>query len=186
MERSISDMNILARFATDFTKILERYTEYIVVSGFVAIASGRARGTEDIDIIIKKIDQKQFTKLHEDLLKNGFECMQSDEPEAAYEYLADKASIRYTWKDKALPEIELKFVKDIIDDAQFKTKTRLSLTGTDLWFSSVEWNIAFKEEYLKSDKDIQDAEHLRIVYKDEIKEENIKSYKRLINKVRMC
>ncbi|MBD3252553.1 hypothetical protein GF386_02385 [Candidatus Pacearchaeota archaeon] len=38
--------------------IISRYVEYIVCSEFVAIAPGRARGTEYIDMIIEK-HQKQ-------------------------------------------------------------------------------------------------------------------------------
>ncbi|MBI2136129.1 hypothetical protein HYU06_03590 [Candidatus Woesearchaeota archaeon] len=185
MERSISDLNLLERFATEFCNILEKHVEYIIVSGFVAIASGRVRGTEDIDIIIKKLDFNKFKKLHEELVKHDFVCMQSDEPESIYEYLTDKASVRYTWKDKPIPEMELKFVKDIIDDEQFRTRKKLKLTGMSLWFSSVEINIAFKEEYLKSDKDIEDANHLRIVYKDEINESEIQRFKKLIKKIRL-
>ena len=44
----------------------------------------------------------------------------------------------------------------------------MSAVEKNIWFSSIESNIAFKEEYLKSDKDLEDAEHLRIIYKDKI------------------
>jgi hypothetical protein len=47
--------NILDEFAIDFSKIVEKYTEYIIVSGFVAISSGRTRATEDIDMIIMPV-----------------------------------------------------------------------------------------------------------------------------------
>ena len=49
MDRRVSDRNILDEVCTKFCKILERHCKYIVVSGFVAISSGRTRGTEDID-----------------------------------------------------------------------------------------------------------------------------------------
>jgi hypothetical protein len=48
MKRDVSNLNILSEFCTDFCRIIEKYTEYIVVSGFVAIASGRIRGTEGV------------------------------------------------------------------------------------------------------------------------------------------
>ena len=44
----------------------------------------------------------------------------------------------------------------------------MPFTKLDVYFSSIESNIAIKEEYLKSDKDLEDAEHLRIIYKDKI------------------
>jgi len=39
----IDDRNILDKFCIDFCKIIEKYTKYIIVSGFVAIASGGVR-----------------------------------------------------------------------------------------------------------------------------------------------
>nr|WP_303714862.1 hypothetical protein [Methanoculleus marisnigri] len=40
----------LDRFVASVTDIIERYTGYVFVSGYVAILFGRARGTEDIDL----------------------------------------------------------------------------------------------------------------------------------------
>ncbi len=185
MIRGISDRNILDEFAIRFCKIIEKYTYYIIVSGFVVISSGRIRGTEDIDMIIKPISKDIFKKLHEELLKNGFVCMQSDDPEEIYSYLKDKLSIRYTYKDLPLPEMEVKFAIDELDDYQLKTRTKLPQTGLDLYFGSINMNIAFKEEYLKSPKDLEDAKHLRKVYSDIIDEEEIKSIKQKIKRLRL-
>ncbi len=66
-----------------------------------------------------------------------------------------------------------------------QTKQKLPLTGIDVWFSSVDINIAFKERYLKSDKDLEDARHLRIVYSDLINEDEISYMKKLIRKLRL-
>ncbi len=43
----VQDKNILDKFCIDFCSVVEKFCEYVVVSGFVVIASGRARGTED-------------------------------------------------------------------------------------------------------------------------------------------
>ncbi len=52
MKRGIADKNILDKFCEDFCRIVEKHAKYIVVSGFVAISSGRVRATEDIDLIL--------------------------------------------------------------------------------------------------------------------------------------
>ncbi|OIO40970.1 hypothetical protein AUJ62_03590 [Candidatus Pacearchaeota archaeon CG1_02_32_21] len=184
MERGIDNKTILDRFALDFVKIIEKHCKYIIVSGFVAIAHGRSRGTEDIDMIIERVSRDKFAKLHNDLVKNGFECMQSEDSDVVYEYLINKTSVRYTYKEEFLPEMEIKFAKDEIDDFQLKTRKKLPLTGLDVYFSSIEMNIAFKEEYLRSDKDLEDARHLRIVYKGKINENEINEIKKMIKKVR--
>ncbi len=185
MERG-ADRNLLDQFCIDFCKALEKHTDYIVVSGFVAISSGRARATEDIDVIIPKIPFEKFKQLHEDLIKNGFECMQSVDPNEIFNnYLKNNLSVRYTCKDKPLPEMEIKFAKDELDELQLKTKTKLKLTGLDIWFSSINMNIAFKEEYLKSGKDLEDARHLRIIYPDMINETEINNIKKMIRRLRL-
>ncbi len=182
----IENRSILDKFCIKFCKIIEKYTNYIIVSGFVAIASGRVRGTEDIDMIIQRIEKKIFTKIHYDLIKSNFVCMQSDDSDEIYDkYLADNISIRYTYKNKLVPQMEMKFAKDELDEYQIKTKIKILLTGLDIWFSSINMNIAFKEWYLKSDKDLEDAKHLRIVYEDKVDENEIEKIKLMISRLRL-
>jgi len=187
MDRKVSDRTILDEFAEKFCEIAEKYVKYIICSGFVSIAHGRSRGTEDIDMIIERIPIEIFINLHKNLEKAGFECMQSDNPKIIYEeYLMNGDSIRYTFGEGGIPpEMEVKFAKDILDEEQLKTRKKLPFTGLDIYFSSIESNIAFKEELLKSDKDIEDARHLRIIYKEEINEEIINKIKRNIRILRL-
>lgn len=183
--RGVSDKNILDEFCIKFCNIVEKHCKYIIVSGFVAISSGRTRATEDIDMIIEKMPLEKFKALHSDLLKNGFVCMQSDSAEEVFSYLADKISVRYTIRDKPLPEMEVKFAKDALDDYQIKTRIKLPSTGLDIWFGSINMNIAFKEEALKSEKDLKDADHLRKVYAEMVDEHEISEIKKMIRKLRL-
>ena len=185
MKREISDKNILDKFVIDFVRVTDKYVKYIIVSGFVAIAHGRTRGTEDIDMIIEKIPIEKFINLHNALLNAGFECIQSSEPLVIYDYLTHSTSIRYTRNGEFLPEMEIKFAKDSLDELQLKTRKKLELTGLDVYFSSIEMNIAFKEELLKSDKDMEDARHLRVIYKDSINENEINEIKKQIKHLRL-
>lgn len=185
-ERSVKDRNVLDEFCVKFCRIIEKCTNYIIVSGFVAISSGRVRGTEDIDMIIPRISKELFLRIHSELIKNGFICTQTDNQDLIYDdYLVEHVPVRYTYRDKPLPEMELKFAKDELDDYQLKTRVKLPLTGLDVWFSSINMNIAFKEELLKSDKDIEDARYLRIIYADQVDELEIKKIKNKIIKLRM-
>ena len=183
--RAIGDRNILDDFCIDFCEIIERHCKYIVVSGFVAISSGRARATEDIDMIIETLNLDKFKKLHDDLIKADFVCMQSDSPEEIFSYLTDVTCVRYTRRDQPLPEMELKFAKDELDGLQLQTKTKLPLTGLDIWFSTINMNVAFKEELLKADKDLKDAEHLRKVYPEMINAQEIDHIKKIIRRLRL-
>ena len=186
MNRAGTDKTLLEKFAIDFTNVVEKFCKYIIVSGFVAIAHGRSRGTEDIDIIIEKVDEKTFARMHNALEDADFECMQSKNPKEIYnDYLKDGLSIRYVKKGTFLPEMEIKLAKDELDNYQIKTRKKLALTGLDLYFSSIEMNIAFKEELLKSDKDMEDARHLRVLYKNNLNEQEINEIKKMIRKLRL-
>ena len=175
--------NILDKFCIDFCKVVEKNCKYIIVSGFVAIASGRVRGTEDIDMIIERLNLKKFIQLHKDFIKNNFVCMQSDSEQEIYDYLKDNLSVRYTYKNKPLPEMEVKFAKDYLDEYQLKNRVKLKITNLDVWFSSIEMNIAFKEELLKSPKDLEDAKHLRKMFT--VNEKEIDNIKKLIKELRL-
>lgn len=183
--REISDRNILDQFCENFCSIVDKHCKYIIVSGFLAIASGRTRGTEDIDMILEKVSFDKFKVIYEDLIVNDFICMQSGDVKEVYSYLKDSISIRFTRKDKELPEMEVKFAKDIIDEYQLKNRVKLELTGLDVWFSNVNVNVAFKEELLKSPKDMEDARHFRIVFSELINEEEIKRIKEMIKRFRL-
>jgi hypothetical protein len=186
MKREVSDKTILDEFAESFCKIVNEHCKYIICSGFVAISHGRSRGTEDIDMIIEKLSWKDFNELHKDLIKNNFICMQSDNSKSIYaDYLSKGDSVRYTPKEHMLPEMEIKFAKDEIDNFQLNSRIKIPFTGLDIYFPRIEEAIAFKEEYLKSDKDIEDAKHLRIIYEDKIDENYIKEFKDKINKIKM-
>ena len=187
MERRIEDRTILDKFVEDFCAITEKYCQYIICSGFVAIAHGRTRGTEDIDMIIEKISFDTFFKWHSELIGNNFQCIQSDKPKKLYEdYLKNGISIRYVWKSDSFapPEMEVKFAKDSLDEQQIKERQKLPLTGLNIYFSSIESNIAFKEEYLGTEKDLEDAKHLRIIYKGKFDEKKVNKIKEDIIKFR--
>ncbi len=188
MKRVVDDKTILDKFAEDFVEIVDKHAKYIICSGFVSIAHGRSRGTEDIDMVIEKISKDKFIALHEDLVNAGFVCIQSENPNIIYEdYLIKGDSVRYVINNEGFfpPEMEMKFAKDELDNEQLNSRKKFELTGLDVYFSSIESNIAFKEELLKSKKDIEDAKHLRIIYKDVLDENEINRIKTKIRKLRL-
>ncbi len=186
-ERRVDNRTILDKFVEDFCEVIDKYARYIICSGFVAIAHGRTRGTEDIDMIIEKMSEKEFLKMHRELKEKGFTCMQSEKPEVIYvDYLNKGDSVRYVEDEEGYfpPEMEIKFPKDELDREQIKNRIKLPLTEVEVYFSTIESNIAFKEEYLGSDKDVEDAKHLRIIYKNKLDENEIEVIKEKIRRFR--
>ncbi len=184
MDREISDVNILNKFTEDFCNVVNRYARYIIVSGFVAISHGRTRGTEDVDIMIERLSFSEFKKIHDALILAGFECLYPLKIEDIYEHLVRNLNARYSWKGVELPNMEVKFAKDSLDDGQFEKRGKIEFTGVDVFFPKIEESIAFKEEYLRSNKDMEDAKHLRLIYKDKLDEDYINKFKEKIRRIK--
>ena len=124
MDIEIKDKNIslknkvlskLDLFVIDFVNILAKYSDYVVVSGYVSIVFGRSRGTEDIDILIKKIDMETFIKLNRELIGKQYWFLNADNPGELYGMLQDGLAVRIAVKETVIPNIELKFVKSDLD-----------------------------------------------------------------------
>jgi hypothetical protein len=179
----VEDIDILTKFTTDFCNIVEKHCKYVVVSGFLAISSGRSRGTEDIDIIVPVLSYEEFEKLHKDLSEK-FSLLHLDELplREVYDYLKD-TNIRYVYKGTIIPNMEFKFAKTIIDEDNLDKRKKIPLTGVDIYFAPIECAIVFKEKYLGSEKDLEDARHLRNVYLEEIDEKEVERYEYLIGRL---
>lgn len=95
--------------------------------------------------------------------------------------------MRYTRKENKLfpPEMDIHFAKDELDEQQLNERQKIEFTGLDVWFSSIDFNIAFKEELLKTDKDMEDAQHLRNIFAGKFSEEKINKIKSLIKLLRV-
>lgn len=141
---------------------------------------GRSRTTEDIDVFIKKMNFNKFNDLYKELKKNNFWCLNSGKNKEIYCYLLDGYSVRFAIKNQTAPNLEIKFAKKPLDKESFKDRINVITKLGKLKISSLERQIAFKRYYLKSDKDIEDAEHLENLFKENINKEKINKYRILI------
>ncbi|MBI2134659.1 hypothetical protein HYU09_01600 [Candidatus Woesearchaeota archaeon] len=174
-------VNNLDRFALDFVKILEKKADYVLVSGYVSILFGRSRISEDIDMFIPRMEKTEFSALHNSLLKD-FWCLNGDDAEELFDLLMKRHSIRYARKGKVIPNIEVKFACKPSDFESLSKKIRVEIGKKALFVSPIELQIAYKERILKSEKDRDDALHLREVFKDNISKKKIKYYEELVMK----
>jgi len=177
IDRELSDLD---RFTLDFVKILEKHTNYVIVSGYVSILLGRARASEDIDIIIPKIDFSTFKSLYHNLKENDFYCLNAEKGESIFGYLKDNFAIRFAKKGSLIPNIELKWAKNKFDKIALEKILTVKLPKWQLYISHLELQIAFKEVVLKSPKDIEDARHIRNVAKGHLDDKLIQKYKEML------
>jgi len=168
-EISIKDKTIstLDSLVIDFTDILSNYAKYVVVSGYVAILFGRSRTSEDIDIIVEKLDFNKFNKFWMEVSKK-FECINTRNVKVAFEkYLSSGTPIRFSRKNKFIPNIEFKFPKLELDYWTLSERKKVLLNEHQLFISPLELQIPFKL-FLGSEKDIEDAKHIYKVFKNKI------------------
>ena len=173
-------MNELDRFTLRFIKILEKHTDYVIVSGYVAILLGRTRATEDIDIFIEEQDKEKINKLYKELKKHGYWCLNSSNVNEIFSYLSEGLAVRFALKDQTTPNFELKFAKKMLSKESFNDALIVMTKHGKIKISSLERQIAFKKYYLKSDKDMEDAKYIEDLFKVHLNQSRINDYKKLI------
>lgn len=165
----------LDRFVLDFLRILEGKTSYVIVSGYVAILFGRSRGTEDIDILIPALDADAFRDLHQSLLEGEFEFLNAEDASGLPDMLGKGMGIRIAKKGRFIPNIELRFLKGVVDSYVFQNRTRVLIPDASLYISPIDVQIAYKI-YLGSDKDIEDAVYLWEIFREDLDQNSLKSW----------
>jgi hypothetical protein len=170
--KTLSELDI---FVLDFLNILKVYTDYVIVSGYVTILFGRARGTEDIDMIIETIDRRTFERFFNDLIEKNYWFLNSDDQNDLFGMLNENLAVRIAKSGEIIPNIELKFAKDHFDDFSLKESLKVEIDGYKLNISPMELQIAYKL-YLSGDKDIEDAIYLYEIFKDEINRKSLKDF----------
>ena len=120
------ELNSLDSFTLDFIAALDKLSlRYVIVSGYVAILFGRSRASEDIDIILEKMDRQKFHTLWNSL-KDGFECIiTSSEDEAYTNYLQSGLALRFARKGSFIPNIEVKFPKDSLAHLSLQVRKKV-------------------------------------------------------------
>jgi len=160
-------ITLLDRFVLDFIQVLEPRTPYVIVSGYVAILFGRSRGTEDVDILVPRLEKATFVALHDALLRGGYEFLNAEDADGLFEMLTKKMGIRVAKTGQFIPNIELKFFKDEIDRSVFQDRLEVILPDARVFISPVEIQIAYKI-WLGSPKDIEDALFLFEIFRQHL------------------
>jgi predicted nucleotidyltransferase len=174
------ELNYIDEFVLKAIKILTKYTDYVIVSGYVAIFFGRSRGSEDVDIFLKELPLERFQEMYRDLAANGF-AWTIDNPDELYqEYLMQGTPIGVWEKDFPLLRIDMKFPKELSQRNLFTDRIKVLFDNHAIWMANIESTIAYKEEIARSEKDILDAKHLRLVFEG-LNPAKIESYKKLFH-----
>ena len=175
------EKNEMDEMVLRFSKILDSMNiKCSIVSGYVAILFGRSRLSEDIDILIESMNYEKFVNLWKELSRE-FWCIITDDPQSAYyKYLNDGYAIRFSLKDKIIPNIEIKFPKSDIEKWVIENALNVHINGDEIKISSIELQIAFKL-YLGSEKDIEDAKYLYSFFEEGIDKSSLEYFIKKFN-----
>jgi len=179
INRDLTELDIFVR---DFLEVLKKHSDYLIVSGFVSISTGRTRGTEDIDLLVPIMDQDKFESLFKDLQKNNFWCYQGDYIGEVYPYLKDLQSIRFARANEMFPNMEFIPINETKKAKFFEFNHPQKVRVQDFEFKipPIEFEILYKELILGGKKDLADAKHLRIFFSDITSEDKFNQYKPII------
>ncbi|MEX0920620.1 MAG: hypothetical protein WDZ69_03525 [Candidatus Pacearchaeota archaeon] len=172
LNRKLSNLD---KFVLDFCKLLE---EYVIVSGYVSILFGRSRATEDVDLLVPKMNEDRFLRVWKKIHNSGFECLNTSKPGEAFGMLNEHA-IRFSKINEPRPNMEFKVIKTDLDRYSYENRMRVTLKSGELFVSPFEMQIAFKlllagegqDKELASDKDIEDARFLYKLFREKLNKE---------------
>lgn len=159
--------NDLDELAILFSSLLDEVgIGHVFISGYVAILTGRARATEDIDVLLARTTSDEIDRLVTKLEDNGLwgPAMPLD---SMAEMLED--NIWVARDGEMVPHLEAKFVSDEYDRASLENRITAKLTSVnaELPIGPLELQIAYKL-YLGTPKDFEDALHLHSLFEESL------------------
>ncbi|RJT03175.1 hypothetical protein [Halococcus sp. IIIV-5B] len=169
------DPNRLDELAIAFSRLLERFdVGHVFVAGYVAILSGRARATQDIDVLVESLTERQVDDLTAALDAEGF-WGPAMPLASAYEMLSNGDNIWVAPEDQMTPHLEVKFVGDEFDRASLRTAITAQVGEETIPIGPLELQIAYKL-YLGAQKDVEDAVHLYTLFEPNLSTQRLEQW----------
>lgn len=172
VDRTLSELDELV---LEFVALLdEEGIQYTIVSGYVAILTGRSRATEEIDTVIERLPRERTTALADRLREEGYwgATMPLDE---LHETFSDGLRQRVAEEGTMIPNFELWFAKNDYERAALADPLIARVSDRELNISPFELQIAYKL-FLGSEKDFEDALHLYSVFEEHLDEDRLQRY----------
>lgn len=167
--------NQLDELALSFSAVLNRFDiDHVFIAGYVAILAGRARSTEDVDVLIEELDETTASRLATALEDEGFwgPAMPLD---SMPEMLANGDNIWVAPADQITPHLEVKFVRDEFDRASLENSGAARIGGETIPIGPLELQIAYKL-HLGAQKDLEDAVHLYSLFEETLREGRLEDW----------
>lgn len=167
--------NQLDALAIEFSDLLDEFgIAHVYVSGYVTILAGRARSTEDVDVLIEDIDEKTASELADALATLGF-WGPAMPLSTMFEMLERGDNIWVARDDQVTPHLEVKFPRDEFDRASLENAMTARIENETVPIGPLELQIAYKL-YLGARKDIEDAVHLYTLFEESLSVDRLETW----------
>ncbi|OYR49681.1 hypothetical protein DJ73_17400 [Halorubrum sp. Ea1] len=167
--------NQLDELALAFSAILDRIgIEHVYIAGYVSILAGRARSTEDVDVLIEPVDEPTADELATTLKTEGY-WGPAMPLTSMYEMFSNGEPIWVAPTDQITPHLEVKIVDDEFDHASLSNAISAQIDGESIPIGPLELQIAYKL-YLGAQKDIEDAVHLYTLFEETLSASRLETW----------
>lgn len=169
------DPNRLDELAIAFSEILQDAAiEHVYVAGYVSILAGRARSTEDIDVIVEPMDGEEIDELVATLEEAGY-WGPAMPLESASEMLENGDIVWVAPDDQITPHLEVKFARDEFDRASLGNSLTAEVGDATIPVGPLELQIAYKLS-LGTRTDLEDAIHLYSLFEESLSVPRLESW----------
>ena len=175
------ELSALDKDVLEFTQILDDCrVDYVIVSGYVAILTGRSRSTEDIDVILESLSEAETEQLVTELKDRGYWGMAMPLDEM-YSMLSEGSRIRIAEEGEMYPNFETWFVSNDVEREALSNPLTVRFDEGQIEISPLELQIAYKLRLAQaadslSGKDFEDALHLYLTFEERFNTEQLETY----------
>lgn len=175
------ELSELDKDVLEFTQILDACdVNYVIVSGYVAILTGRSRSTEDIDVILESLSETETEQLVTELKDHGYWGMAMPLDEM-YSMLSEGSRIRIAEEGEMYPNFETWFVSNDVEREALSNPLTVTFDEEQIEISPLELQIAYKLRLAQaadslSGKDFEDALHLYLTFEERFNTEQLETY----------
>lgn len=167
--------NDLDDLAASFSRILSSHdVGHVYVAGYVAILAGRARSTQDIDVLLEPADESAIDALVADLEAGGYWGPAMPLPDM-HRMLAGGENIWVARDEEVAPHLEVNYVADRFDRASLSNAITARVGETEIPIGPLELQIAYKL-YLGTETDFEDAVHLYTLLEESLSTRELEAW----------
>lgn len=180
VSRELSDLD---ENVVEFTQVLDACgVDYVIVSGYVAILTGRSRATEDVDVIIEPLSEGETEQLVATFEARGYWGMAMP-LHATYSMLSRGDRIRIAEDGEMYPNFEVWFVSNDVEREAISNALTVEFDDSQLDISPLELQIAYKLRLAQdagtlTGRDFEDALHIYLTFEERLKEGKLQEYVR--------